>query len=159
MSNIDRLEQLGLTAVATELKQELSIRQKLTIAYEHFRYLTPEKVAAFDAKLLAETRQEEGVNQWGQIYSYKRTKLTPLKDYRKVPPDSVLDALESAQGRGCFDTFEVMTIESHKVVPDPILFGRVTGCADLFFISQWDEDVKIEDILKDHEGWTFLDRT
>lgn len=158
MTNINRLEQLGLTTVANTLKAELSVRQKLAIAYEHYRYLTPSKVDAFNVKLMAETRVDEGANQWGQIYSYKRTALTNLRDYAKVPPNSVLDALETAQGRGCFDQYQVMTIESHKVVPDPILFGQVTGCDDLFFISQWDDDIKIEDILKDHEGWAFLDK-
>lgn len=69
------------------------------------------------------------------------------------------DALESAHADKCFDKFEVMTVEWHKEVPDPILFGVVNGCADRFFIAQWDTDVKIEDILKDHEGWSFLDKT
>ena len=105
-----------------------------------------------------ETRQEEGTNPWGTITSYKRTKLTALKDYDKVPPDAVLDAWEAAQTIGCFDAYEVMTLESHREVPDPILFGSVTGSPDKFFIAQWDTDVKIEDILKDHEGWLFLDK-
>ena len=156
--DIERLEQLGLTKVATAIREELSIRQKLAIAYQHYRYVTAEKIAAFDAKLAAETRTDEGSNQWGMIYSYKRTKLTPLQDYTKLPPDSVLDALETAQGRGCFDQYQVMTIEYHKIVPDPILFGRVNDCSDLFYVAQWDDDVKIEDILKDHEGWAFLDK-
>ena len=33
------------------------------------------------------------------------------------------------------------------------LFGVVTGCDDRFFIAQWDDDVKIEDILQGDEGW------
>lgn len=155
---LERLEQLGLTKCATELKKELTIRQKLAVAYEHYRYLTPEKLVAFNTKLRKETEKDEGKNAWGTIKSYKRTKQTPLKDYEKVPPDAVLDALETAQGRGCFDAFEVMTLESHKEVPDPILLGKVEGSPDLFFIAQWDEDIKIEDILKDHEGWKFLDK-
>jgi len=38
------------------------------------------------------------------------------------------------------------------VVPDPILLGRITGCENRYFIAQWDDDVKIEDILKENEG-------
>ena len=158
MSSLERLEALGLTKCATTLKKELTIRQKLAVAYAHFRYLTPEKLAAFNVKLRTETEQVEGQNQWGQIKAYKRTKQTSLKDYDKVPPDSVLDALEAAQAHGCFDQYEVMTLESHKEVPDPILFGTVEGSPDLFFIAQWDTDVKIEDILNDHEGWKFLEK-
>lgn len=158
MSNVERLAQLGFVKCAESIKRELTIREKLRLAYEHYRYLTPEKLLAFNDKLRKETEQVEGKNQWGQIVSYKRTKQTLLKDYEKVPPDAVLDALEAAHAHGCFDRFEVMTIESHKIVPDPILFGVIDGSPDLFYIAQWDEDIKIEQILKDHEGWKFLDK-
>jgi len=108
-------------------------------------------------KLRKETEQVTGSNTWGKIKEYKRTKQTLLKDYDKVPPTHVLDALETAQAHGCFDKYEVMTIKSHREVPDPILFGHAEGSTDLFYIAQWDTDIKIEDILKDHEGWKFLD--
>lgn len=62
---------------------------------------------------------------------------------------SVLDSLEVAMGRKCFDSFMVAHIID---VEDPILFGYINGCSDHFFIDQWDEDVKIQDILKDNEG-------
>lgn len=156
---VERLKQLGLTAVAEQITQELSIREKLAVAYEHYRYLTPEKVAAFNERLKVETTQDEGKNPWGTITSYKRTRLTSLKDYAKVPPDAALDALEAARTLGCFNDFAVMDLESHREVPDPILFGQVTGCDDLFYIAQWDTDVKIEDFLNDHEGWRFLEKT
>ena len=158
MTNIERLETLGLKKCAGELKKELGIREKLAVAYQHFRYLTPEQLAAFNERLKKETKKDEGKNAWGTITSYKRTKQTKLAEYGKVPPDAALDALEAAQAHGCFDHFEVMEIESHKEVPDPILFGVCDGSPDLFFIAQWDEDIKIEDILKDHEGWKFLER-
>ena len=156
---VERLKQLGLTAVAEQITQELSLREKLAIAYEHYRYLTPEKVVAFNDKLKKETKQDEGKNPWGQITSYKRTRLTSLNQYGKVPPDAVLDALEAAHAHKCFDEFQVMDLESHREVPDPILFGKIAGCEDLFYIAQWDTDVKIEDILKDHEGWRFLEKS
>jgi hypothetical protein len=34
-----------------------------------------------------------------------------------------------------------------KEVIDPIIFGKIDGCTDRFFIAQWDDDVKIEDIV------------
>lgn len=158
MPNIERLEQLGLTQCATRLKTELSVREKLATAYEKYRYLTLEKIQAFDQKLRKETEKKDGENQWGAITSYKRTVFTALAQYGKVPPDAALDALEAAQKDGCFDAYEVMTVEWHKEIPDPILFGIVQGCSDKFFIVQWDTDVAIEDILKDHEGWKFLEK-
>lgn len=155
--DVGRLERLGLTHAAHSIRTELSMREKLAVAYEHYRYLTPEKLRAFQERLKQETKTTEGKNQWGDIVSYKRTKVTPLENFAKVPPDAVLDALETAKGRGCFDLFEVMELEWHKEVPDPILFGMVLGSPDKFFIAQWDQDIKIEDILNDHEGWKFLD--
>lgn len=49
----------------------------------------------------------------------------------------------------CFDSFSVAHIAEVK---DPILFGEIAECTDKFFIAQWDEDVKIEDILTEKEG-------
>ena len=157
MPDVERLAKLGLTTCADTIKQELSMREKLAMAYQHYRYLTMDKLAAFNEKLRKETEQVTGSNTWGKIKEDKRTKQTLLKDYDKVPPTHVLDALETAQAHGCFDKYEVMTIKSHREVPDPILFGHVEGSTDLFYIAQWDTDIKIEDILKDHEGWKFLD--
>ena len=158
LPDTERLKQLGLTQCATRIEEELTVRQKLAVAYEKYRYLTPAKIEAFNVKLREETEKKEGKNQWGKIKSYKRTKMTPLEQYGSVPPETALAALEAAHADQCFDSFEVMTVEWHKEVPDPILFGVIKGCADRFFIAQWDADVKIEDILKDHEGWSFLDK-
>lgn len=135
---VERLERLGLTRASAQVK-ELSIRKrKMAIAYEHYRFVRQEKIDAFNAKL-------RGKNH----FDYKRLDFTPLADYGQVPPDSVLEALEVAQNRKCFDSFEVAHIVTVK---DPILFGRVAQCPDRFFIEQWDNDVKIEDILAPNEG-------
>ena len=73
-------------------------------------------------------------------------------EYPSAPPQAVLDKVEEAQKVGCFDAFEVCKVESVREYKDPIVFGRITGCPDRFFIAQWDNDVKIEDILKENEG-------
>jgi len=78
--------------------------------------------------------------------------FTAIQAYEKVPPDFVLEAMEKAMDLNCFDRFEVASIQSVKEIPDPIVFGVIDGCTDKFFISQWDNDVKIEDILKENEG-------
>ena len=152
-ATVDRLKELGFISAAQECDRVYALNKKLTIAYEHYRFVTPEKIQAFQETLRKESAKTLGKNQWGTITEYKTLQFTILKDYPKVPPTEVLDALEDAQQDGCFDTFEIASIQWVKEVPDPILFGRVTGCEDRFFIAQWDEDVKIEDILQDDEGF------
>ena len=138
---IDRLEKLGFKAASTKVK-ELSVKQrKMAIAYEHYRFVRPEKIQAFNAKLYKKTRDDYG--------SYQQLAFTPVEEYQDVPPAHVLEKMEAAVERNCFDAFEVAHIINVK---DPILFGRIKGCPDRFFVDQWDDDVKIEDIIKPNEG-------
>ncbi len=137
---IDRLEKLGFKAASTKVK-ELSVKQrKMAIAYEHYRFVRPEKIEAFKQKLEKESRRGN---------EYKTLAFTPVESYQEVPPPDVLEKMEVAVDRKCFDQFEVAHIINVK---DPILFGRIKGCPDRFFIGQWDDDVRIEDILKPNEG-------
>jgi hypothetical protein len=39
-----------------------------------------------------------------------------------------------------------------KVIPDPVVFGIIIGCRNKYFIAQWDNEVSIEQILKEDEG-------
>jgi hypothetical protein len=137
---IDRLEKLGFKAASSKVK-ELSIKKrKMAIAYEHYRFVRPEKIEAFNRKLEKESRRGS---------EYKTLSFTPVESYSEVPPGHVLEKMEAAVDRKCFDQFEVAHIINVK---DPILFGRIHGCPDRFFIDQWDDDVRIEDILKPNEG-------
>ncbi len=139
---LSRLESLGFKAAGAKVK-ELSVRKrKMALAYEHYRFVRPQKIDEFNAKLRAKTAQ--GYNR-----SYQTLSFTLVEHYPDVPPAHVLDKMEEAVGRDCFDVFEVAHIVNVK---DPILFGRVHGCPDLFYIDQWDDDVKIEDILAPNEG-------
>lgn len=137
---IDRLERLGFKTASTKVKELSAKKRKMAIAYEHYRFVRPEKIEAFNRKLMAK-RKKDG--------SYDMLSFTPVENYSEVPPAPVLEAMEVAVDRKCFDKFEVAHIINVK---DPILFGRITGCPDRFFIGQWDDDVKIEDILKPNEG-------
>lgn len=138
---IDRLEKLGFKAASAEVK-ELSIRKrKMALAYELYRFVRPERIKEFNAELYKETRDKNG--------GYKVLEFQPIEHYRNVPPAEVLNALETAHGHKCFDNFEVASI---RQVEDPILFGTIDGCDDKFYIAQWDNDVKIEDILGPNEG-------
>lgn len=136
----ERLEKTGFKAASKRVTELRERKRKLMIAYENYRFVRQEKIDAFNTKLGKE-KSKDG--------SWKMLDFAPIESYEGAPPESVLDALETAQGRNCFDTFEVAYI---RQVRDPILFGRIKACPDRFFIAQWDDDVKIEDILKPNEG-------
>jgi len=134
----DRLAKLGLQAAS----DKVGSARKMQLAYKNYLFVSAEKIASFNQKLREDTLKEDK-----RAYTFKRLNFIPLRQYQEVPPVHVLDALEKAQELGCFDTFEVAKIEWVEEVKDPILFGRIYGCGDYFFISQWDDDVKFEDIL------------
>lgn len=141
------LKSIGLVAVAETIEETASLSEKLKEAYARYRFLTPSAIERFQQKLRDEATQAHGV------ISYKRLRFTRLEQYQKLPPDEVLAALEQAKSYQCFDYFEVADLETVKQLPDPLLLGCVNNCADKFFITQWDEDVKIQNILQGDEGW------
>jgi hypothetical protein len=132
------LEKLGLTKAA----EKLETAKKMKFAYANYLFVTQKKVDEFNVKLRVDTLKEDK-SSW----QFKHLVFIKLGDYSEIPPASVLEALTKAQDDKCFDTFEVAKIEWIKEVKDPILFGRINGCTDYFFITQWDDDVKFEDIL------------
>lgn len=137
----DRLQELGFTRASDNLKKLSDKKRKLAIAYEHYRFVRQEKIDIFNQKLKAERKNP--------LDYYKLLSFTNISDYQEVPPDHVLDNLVKAKEMNCFDSFEIAHIVEVK---DPILFGRINECSDRFFIDQWDDDVKIEDILMPNEG-------
>jgi len=140
---IDTLERLGFKTASTKLKTLSEKKRKLAIAYEFYRVVTEEKVADFQSKLRKKTAN------WDGRQGYHKLDFVPVESYENVPTPDVLAEMEVAQGRKCFDSYEVAYI---KQVEDPLLFGRIKGCPDRFFIAQWDNDVSIDDILKPNEG-------
>lgn len=147
MTHTEKLEKLGFKKCVTKIKELKAIRAKMAIAYEHYRYCKPEKIDAFNQALKKESIQENPSS-----YQYKALKFISLGEYDQVPPFDVLESLEQAQERGCFDSFEIAKIEDVVEVKDPIVFGRINKCPDRFFIAQWDDDVNINQILKEGEG-------
>lgn len=142
---IEKLESLGLKKAGDNLKKTQEFNRKCMIAYENFRYVSQEKLNDFNKVLKEKTFDKK-------TYSYDSLVFDKLEEYPKIPPQNVLDLLETAKARDCFDTFEVAHIVRKVETPDPILFGCINGCKDKFFIGQWDADVRIEDILKENEG-------
>lgn len=141
------LQELGFEMAHSEVERKKTLKTKLMVAYEHYRYVTPQQIDDFNDKLQKNTRTTDG---W--VTSYDKLRFRAIKEYPNVPPANVLEDVKKARDLGCFDTFEVADIQTVEVRPDPIIFGRVSGCDNRFFISQWDNDVKLEDILKENEG-------
>lgn len=146
ITTAERLEALGFTGLSNKLTIAKQRKRKLALAYELYRFVRQEHVDRFNAELKKKT-QKKGSNGWGS--DYQTLAFTPIDRYDKCPPESVLASLETAQGHKIFDAFEVAHIVNVK---DPIIFGRITGCPDRFFIDQWDNDVTIKDLLRDNEG-------
>lgn len=139
---VDLLEKLGFKAASTMLKEQVKRKRKMALAYEHYKFIRPEKINAFNARLYEKTYNRK-------TGAYQTLAFQGIEYYEGAPPASVLESLEVAQERKCFDAFEVAHIRN---VEDPLLLGLINGCTDKFFIDQWDNDVKITDILKENEG-------
>lgn len=149
----DRLAELGFAAASENMEARKALHRKLVIAYEHFRFLTPEKIDAFNADIKKRTlKQHRSAGGWIDRETYDQLLFTDISKYPEVPPADVLDKLADAKDLNCFDRFEIAQIKNVEIKKDPLLLGVVQGCADRFFIAQWDDDVKIEDILKENEG-------
>jgi len=82
-------------------------------------------------------------NRNGTIGFYE-WKETPIESYETVPPDSVLKVMSEHKSRNLFDSF---TIASVNAVHDPLLLGRLRECDDRYFISQWGNDVALDDVI------------
>ena len=135
------LQRLGLTAAATLVERQQLAVDKWATAYAHFRFVTPAQVRAFEAKCWGEHKQV------GSTTHTKNLVFTALKDYPTIPPKEALHALEAAQALKVFDTFEIAHIEWVVRVPDPILFGCITGCPDRFVIGSWGNDISVEELV------------
>ena len=150
--DINQLEKLGFKQAVSELKEKQELKRKMSIAYEHFRYVKPEKFDAFNEKLKEKTLKETGEAGKNLYHNYDKLAFISVEKYATIPPQDILDKIEEAQKMECFDTFEICKIESIHEYKDPIVFGVINGCPDKFFVAQWLDDIKIEDILMENEG-------
>lgn len=148
------LKELGFETASQILAEKKIRAKKLMVAYEHYRFVTSDLIDKFNSDLKRKTYKEANIDKNG-TYSYPTydmLKFQAIRTYTEIPPANVLEDLKLAKSRNCFDEFEIAKVQSVEVRPDPIIFGRIHGCADRFFISQWDNDVKIEDILQEGQG-------
>ena len=152
MNNLEMLKELGFTEASSDIEKKLEMKRKMTIAYENYRFVTPEIFNRFNEDLKKRTLKRTGKAGVDMYHNYDRLQFTPVARYKQVPPAEALEAMKVAKDRGCFDSFEVAKIESVQEYKDPIIFGCINGCDDKFYIAQWDNDVKIEQILNEFEG-------
>jgi hypothetical protein len=143
------LRELGLTEAANKVKRARDMAPKLRTAFEHFRVVTREHLECFQGELIAKAM---AASPYSTSFTYKSLKFTALERYPEVPPREVLQKIRAAKELKCFDRFEVLTLESAQLVPDPVVFGLIDGCDNRYFVAEWDDDVKIEDILREDEG-------
>lgn len=145
------LEEAGFTAAVAETKRLADLKRRMVLAYEHYRYVTPEQINHFNTRLRAETRKRNN-NAAAYMITYDTLRFRDISVYPGCPPADVIQKVKEAKAHDIFDSLEVADIESVVEYVDPIIFGRIHGCDDRFYIAQWGDDVNIDDILPAHAG-------
>ena len=138
----EELKALGFTKAALEIDKTKEFNRKLSEAYLHYKIVRSEHIEAFNKKLKTRTYRDS-------VYYVEYEKLVEIDiaEYGAVPPDAVLEKLREAKEHNCFDYFTIAKIESVKEYKDPILFGRIEGCSDRFFLTDWDNDIKLSELI------------
>ena len=163
MISIEKLKDLGFNKAVEKYEREFPIMSKVVIAKEHYRYVTQENFGRAQEELKKKTfkRTTARIDNIDDnvIETFCQIACILVENYEGIPPMTVLEKMEAAKKLGCFDDFEIATVERvekrykiRRPVPDPILFGRISGCDSLFFIAEWGNDISIADILHPNEG-------
>lgn len=69
---------------------------------------------------------------------------TPVKDYKGIPPENVVDLASEHANRNIFDELVVAEV---KGIAYPLLLGYIKGDENRYFIAQWGDDVQLDDLL------------
>lgn len=144
---IKEIEALGFTTIAKELTAEQEFNRKTAEAYLQFKIVRQEHIENFNKELKKKTLRELGTAGRDLYHEYETLKLQDIRQYPSLPPAEVLGKLKEAQKLNIFDYYEIMKIESVQEYKDPILFGCINGCPDKFFIAEWDQDIKLADLI------------
>lgn len=147
VNQLERLEKLGFKAAHKQVSEKINKGKKMHIAYQNYEFITPEDIKKFNEYLMKKTREDTK-----SYYTYDKLDFIGVEAYNEAPPVEVLEEMETAVKRNCFDYFEIAKIKSEKKIKDPILFGRVKGCGDRFVIAQWDDDVTVQMIREAVDG-------
>jgi len=137
-TKIARLQSVGATRQAEILEKQLRLRQRLVALkdwdYPVLKRTTLEKFQSNNYRVIVHIHDLE--------HYVGNTDAGDEKD--RLIPDDVLDKIEQARERRLFDAFQVMWAEKVK---DPIVFGVLDGCQDMFFVAEWDDDITFEQLL------------
>lgn len=150
--HVQALMDAGFTEAAVQAAKKVALAGKLARAYEHYRFVSFEKISAFNERLYQQTLKRTGQAGSDLRHRYDTLRLRSVGEYPAIPPKDVLDKVKTAAKQGIFDSFEVADIESVVEYKDPIVFGLIEGCTDRFFIAQWGDDVQISDLIGANEG-------
>lgn len=156
MNAIDLMNEIGMKKAVSKIDSKIKMCEKLSTAYNNFEFIDEDGISSFQERLKKDTtvivRNGKVVKKVDpsryQELKYDTLVFNKLSDYEKTPPMDCLIDIKKAQGLGCFDYYEVAEVISVVEVVDPVVFGRIKGCSDRFFITQWDDDVKWEDLKK-----------
>ncbi len=137
---VDKLAEAGFDKAS----QKLSSVDRAKKAYADYQVVTSEQLEKFDKELQRRSRIETR----DEIH-YKKLDLIAIEDYDETPPDACLDAIIKAKETKLFDRFELAKLvwTHEEKIKDPIVFGRIEGISDRFFITQWDDDISLKDII------------
>jgi hypothetical protein len=142
-----QISQKNLTRAKVGLGQNKSdIKIRIDIAHSRYPYVTQDRVNDFTNRL--EKSTEKKVD--GMIH-YQTLKWMPIEEYTEIPPIYAMEAVHKAQKTNIFDWFELVKPiwkqKPEEKVIDPIVFGRINSCSDRFYITQWDDDIAINDFF------------
>ena len=145
-NKIEKLRKLGVKKQADVLEAELALRTKLARVKEwNYPVLPYDELMKFDRSMVGGFYLKVHIDKLAD-YVGNTSADVDVKD--SIIPDFALEKLEEAKDRQVFDDFAVLWVEKVK---DPLLLGLLQGCKDYFFICEWGEDVKFEDIVKEKE--------
>lgn len=100
--------------------------------------LREEQVEIFEALTCHSSSTEKGT-----IGKYRWTE-TPVEQYKTLPPENVLNTFKTHKSRKVFDYFTIASVEG---IHDPLLLGRLKGDNRCYFIAQWGDDIKLDDVI------------
>jgi hypothetical protein len=118
------LYQLGFTQLAQKIQAEADrIVKEMYLAAAGYTKVTGQQVLAHSYRLPSGYYLREQALQ----------EYMGSGDQTSIPPPEVLSALKNAQDLKVFDSFIIMSVER---VEDPILFGKINGSKDYYFVAE-----------------------
>lgn len=150
VTQIEKLNELGFKTIHKMIKGNMDVMKNLHLAYQNHDFITSDDVREFRKKLKKATFSKKKDSQGYIHQSWETLQFTDVADYKAVPPMQILDKMQTAKDFKCFRVFQIAQIVkiNRLVKPDPILFGRINGCTDLFIIAEWGNDVTVAAIRK-----------